>query len=108
MTTTKTTTTCPDWCTRDHARADARQRELAIEAGLSPDVLALDLASDRHAHSVSMGGPVGYTVEVCSYPTEGLAVFDEACQAMTAAEARAYGRALLAAADKLDEIQAAS
>jgi hypothetical protein len=106
--TTTTTTTCPAWCTRDHARNEARQRELAIESSLGPDVLEADLASDRLTHSAAMGGPAGYEVQVSFHPTDGLEVVDGMGETMTSTEARAYGQALLAAADKLDEIAAAS
>ena len=110
--TTTPTTTCPAWCTRDHDAANKWAREIhaLVEYATPEQALAEldddDLAYQRDYHSTDDLAADFYlriTTEVTEAPTISFGAPDD----LTAEQARACGQALLAAADKLDEIEAA-
>lgn len=114
MTTTRPTT-CPGWCTRDHGAAERRAREMHAEiedAFVTPQQAQTDLdealAYQRDYHStddLADGFFLRIATEVTELPSISAVISDD--EGLSAEHARSIGRALLATADRLDEIVAA-
>lgn len=97
--TTTTTTTCPAWCTAPHEANIQQLRQM----DLTEDVLAADIALELRSHSARVGvGPLSAIVEPES---TGGQIDCNGEDVADAEEARALAAILLAAADKLDEIE---